>query len=128
VSCFKLFKTTFRKEKNNAMVINNHCELDKNTLASWVNKVLDIFLTQQNIKSGFMVTRIWPFNPKVMDEKTRLNEVYTTIIIHILYQNNDSSTELANDINQWGEGGVSTQLLNITTIVEDIGIRGDVNV
>jgi len=89
------------------MVINNHCEPNKNTLASWVNKVLDTFLTQQNIKSGFMVTQIWPFNPKVMNEKTRPNEVYTTIIIHILYQNNDSFYELANDINQWGEDGVS---------------------
>jgi hypothetical protein len=63
-----------------------------------------------------------------MDEKTRPNDVYTIIIIHILYQNNDSSYELADDINQWGEDGVPTQLLNITTIVEDVGIQGDVNV
>ncbi len=38
------------------MVINNHCELDKNTLANWLNKVLDTLLTQKNIKSGFRVT------------------------------------------------------------------------
>jgi hypothetical protein len=63
-----------------------------------------------------------------MDEKTRPNEVYTIIIIHILYQTNDSFYELANHINQWGEDGVPAQLLNITTIVEDVGIRGDVNV
>jgi hypothetical protein len=31
VSCFKPFKTTFRKERNNAMVMNNQCELDKCT-------------------------------------------------------------------------------------------------
>jgi hypothetical protein len=70
------------------MVINNHCEPDKNSLASWVNKALDTSLTQKNIKSGFGVTMTWWFNPKVKDEKTRPNEVYTIIIIHILYQNN----------------------------------------
>jgi hypothetical protein len=34
VSCFKPFKTTFKEEKNNAMVKNNHCELNKCTLTS----------------------------------------------------------------------------------------------
>ncbi len=71
MNCFKPFKTTLRKEKNNAMVINNHCEPNKITLASWVNKVSDTSLTQKAIKSGFKVIGIWPFNPKVMDEKTR---------------------------------------------------------
>jgi hypothetical protein len=60
---------------------------------------LDTSLTQKNIKSEFRVVEIWPFNPKVMDEKTRPNEVHTTIIIHILYQNNDSSYELIDNIN-----------------------------
>jgi hypothetical protein len=66
------------------MVINNHCELNRNMFISWVNKALDTSLTQKNIKSGFRVTKIWPFNPKVMDEKIRPSEIYTTIIIHIL--------------------------------------------
>jgi hypothetical protein len=41
VSNFKPFKTTFRKKRDNAMVNNNHCELDKCTLANWVEKSLD---------------------------------------------------------------------------------------
>jgi hypothetical protein len=32
VSCFKPIKTTFKKEIANAMVRNNHCELEKCTL------------------------------------------------------------------------------------------------
>jgi len=43
-----------------------------------------------------------------MDEKTRPNEVYITIIIHILDEGNDSSYTLTNDIDQWGEDGVTT--------------------
>ncbi len=34
VSCFKPFKTAFKKEKDNAMVKNNHCEPNKCTLVS----------------------------------------------------------------------------------------------
>jgi len=41
VSYFKPFKINFKKEKDNAMVKNNHCELDKCTLASSVDKSLD---------------------------------------------------------------------------------------
>jgi hypothetical protein len=41
VSCFKPFKIIFRKEGDNVIVNNNHCELDKCTLASWVEKTLD---------------------------------------------------------------------------------------
>jgi hypothetical protein len=41
VSCFKPFKIIFRKEGDNVIVNNNHCELDKCTLASWVEKTSD---------------------------------------------------------------------------------------
>jgi hypothetical protein len=34
VNCFEPFQIVFKKEINNAMVKNNHCELDKCTLAS----------------------------------------------------------------------------------------------
>jgi hypothetical protein len=37
VNCFKPFKIAFK----NAMVKNNHCDLDKCTLASWVDKNFD---------------------------------------------------------------------------------------
>ncbi len=38
VSYFKPFKITFRKERNNSMVINNYNELDKTTFVCWVDK------------------------------------------------------------------------------------------
>jgi hypothetical protein len=41
VSCFKPFKIAFRKEGNNAMVKNNHCEPNKCTLVNWVDKSLN---------------------------------------------------------------------------------------
>jgi hypothetical protein len=50
VSCFKPFKTTFRKERDNNMVINNYNEPNKVTLASWVDKALDLVLFKRNIK------------------------------------------------------------------------------
>jgi hypothetical protein len=37
----------------------------------------------------------------------------------------DASTD---DIDQWGEDGVVTKLLNITTIIEGVGVGDDVNV
>lgn len=40
------------------MVRNNHCELDKCTLASWIKKILDQSLSKKNINSGFKVTKI----------------------------------------------------------------------
>jgi hypothetical protein len=52
VNCFKPFKTTFTKEKNSAMVKNNHCELDKCTLARWVDKNLDQSLSKKLSKMG----------------------------------------------------------------------------
>jgi hypothetical protein len=53
VSCFKPFKTTFRKERNNSMVKNNYNEPNKATLAAWVNKALDVILSKRTIKNGF---------------------------------------------------------------------------
>jgi hypothetical protein len=41
VSCFKPFKIALKKERNNAMVKNNHCEPNKCTLTSWVDKSWD---------------------------------------------------------------------------------------
>jgi len=48
VNCFKPFK----KKRNNTMVKNNHYELNKCTLASWVDKSLDQSLSKKNIKGG----------------------------------------------------------------------------
>jgi hypothetical protein len=35
VNCFKLFKVTFKKDKDNNMVNNNYKEPDKITIANW---------------------------------------------------------------------------------------------
>jgi hypothetical protein len=64
-----------------------------------------------------------------MDEKTKPNEVYIIIIvIYILDEDIDDFDGATNDIEQLGEDGVITQLLNIIVIVENVGIRVDVNV
>ncbi len=47
VSCFKPFKTIFKEEKDNAMVKNNHCEPNKCTLTSWVDKSWDQSLSKK---------------------------------------------------------------------------------
>jgi hypothetical protein len=47
-SCFKPYKTTYRKERNNALVRNNHCELEKCTLLGWVDKDLNQALLRKN--------------------------------------------------------------------------------
>jgi hypothetical protein len=79
VSCFKPFKITFEKEKDNTMVKNNHYELEKCTLVTWVTKALDQSLSKKNIKSGFRGIGIWPLNVKAMDDKVKLIQMYTTI-------------------------------------------------
>jgi len=64
VSYFKLFKTTFKKVRDAAIYENNHMEPYKIIVVGWVNHAINIFLTKRNIKVGFMVTNIWPFNPQ----------------------------------------------------------------
>jgi hypothetical protein len=93
INFFKPFKFAFRKERDNAMVKNNHCEPNKCTLASWVDKNLDQSLTQKNINSGFKVIRIWPMNPKAMEHKIRPFNVYTTTLANI----SDEDKECFND-------------------------------
>ncbi len=78
VNWFKPFKTTLKKERDNAMVKNIHCESNKCTLVSWVDKILDQSLSKKNINSGFKDTRIWPLNLKAMDHKTKPFKVYTS--------------------------------------------------
>jgi hypothetical protein len=57
------------------MVRNNYNELNKATLATWVDKALVVVLSKRNIKSGFQDIKIWPFNPKVMDGRTKPSEL-----------------------------------------------------
>jgi hypothetical protein len=41
MSCFKPFKTTFRKERDNAMIRNRYFKLNKIKLIAWVDPTLD---------------------------------------------------------------------------------------
>ncbi len=52
---FQTFQNNFQKEKDNAMVKNNHYALEKCTLVTWGNKALDQSLSKKNIKSGLGV-------------------------------------------------------------------------
>jgi len=52
VSCFKPFKIAFKKEKKQTMVRNNYSELNKITLASWVDKTLDQTLSKKISNMG----------------------------------------------------------------------------
>ncbi len=64
-----------------------------------------------------------------MDEKTKPSEVYiATIVIYILDEDIDHFDWATNDIEQLGEDGVITQLLNIIVVVENVGIGVDVDV
>jgi hypothetical protein len=59
-------------------------ELNKCTFVAWVDKVLNETLFFKNIMSEFRATRIWPFNPKAMDQKTKPSDVYISKFVNIL--------------------------------------------
>jgi hypothetical protein len=44
LTCFKPFKTTFRKERNGAMDKKQNTKLDKITLVTWVDKISNLDL------------------------------------------------------------------------------------
>ncbi len=56
-NCFKPFK----KERDNAMVKNNHYKPNKWTFVTWVDKSLDQSLSRKNVNNGFRGIRIWPW-------------------------------------------------------------------
>ncbi len=93
--CFKLFKTTFQKEKDNAMIkINYNITIQDH--AWWVNR--------QNVAPIILQTKyyIWILNPWTMDDNTLTSEVYTST-------NNMEDEEdyifddEVNDSQQWGD-------------------------
>jgi hypothetical protein len=78
VSYFRPFKFTFRKERDENMFRNNHRELNKVTLTCWVDRAFNQSLSKQNIKVGFKTIRIWPLNPRAMNDQSRPSELYIT--------------------------------------------------
>jgi hypothetical protein len=79
ITCFKPFKTIFRKERTSAMVKNNYLEPNKTTLVAWVDKALQQPLKKENMKLGFKVSRIWPLNLTTMVGKFGLSDVFIVI-------------------------------------------------
>jgi hypothetical protein len=69
IACFKCFKSIFKKETYTTMINRNYIETN-NVLVGWVDKALDQTLSRKNIISRFKSTRIWPLDPKPMDERT----------------------------------------------------------
>ncbi len=93
VACFKPFKTTLKKVKDAIMSRSNHMELDKITLARWVDQTLEQSFTKQNIKFNFMITCIRPLNLKAMDNKTKPLEVYTATNMNNVRNEEDYTIE-----------------------------------
>lgn len=58
LSCYKSLKTTFKRERDGAMVKISYMELNKITLVIWVNKAFNQSLKKHNIKFGFRVCKI----------------------------------------------------------------------
>jgi hypothetical protein len=102
------------------MVKNIHCESNKCTLVSWVDKILNQSLFKQYIKSGFKDTRIWLLNPKAMDHKTGPFKVYTSTLTNISNNDNEGFDDTTNGQEKWEEGGAITQLMNITIILQEL--------
>jgi len=69
VNRFKPFKTTFKKEKNNAIVRNNHCELNKIAFANWVEKALNTSFDAPS--SSFMDSNVSPNYKQRKSEELR---------------------------------------------------------
>ncbi len=88
------------------MVRSNHRKLNKATLINWVDKTLNQLLFKKNIKFNFKATKIWPFNPKAMDERTKPNDLYTLApnTMGILNNDNDYLNDATNG-SQWGGRG-----------------------
>ena len=62
VSCFKPFKTAFRKIRDRWSLRNKTKAVDKRTLCEWTSQALQSALTPNNIMSGFRAIGIWPLD------------------------------------------------------------------
>ncbi len=110
VTCFKPFKTTFRKMKDSTIAKNNYLEPNKITLATWVDKGLQQSLKNKNIKLGIKVVGIWPLNHTTMVGKFGPSDVFIAIEEeeHELSYHLDAIDESSNN-----EVEVAIKLLNI---------------
>jgi hypothetical protein len=81
-----------------------------------VDRTLNQSLSKENIKAGFKTTRIWPLNPRAMDNQSRPSELYTIESELDISNHEDGKSEGEVNGSQWGEDKVIVKLINIVTI------------
>ncbi len=79
-------------------------------------------MNQANVQQLVGYTRVWPFNPRAMDGKTRPFKVYTLDVTNFLDGDNDDFDGLDNDQKEPKEDGATKQLLNLIAIIKDVRI------
>ncbi len=62
-------------------------------MARWVDKTIDQVLTMKNIMLKFKITRIQPLNPKAMEDKTSLDNLYTLVNVNKEEEDDTTSNE-----------------------------------
>ncbi len=90
---------------------------------------MDQSLTLQNIKFGFRVTRIWPFNPRAIDNRTTPWTIYTTTWV-ATFGNEEGESEEDYISGHWvgqneQEQIVATELFHITNLSSTIEASND---
>ncbi len=95
------------------MFSRNYIELNKITLARWVNKVLDQTLIRKNIILKFKGTRVWPFNLRAMEEKTSPSTLYTLVNRTREDDDDDYHSNEEDGEQQWTKHAIIKELLNI---------------
>ena len=76
VSCFKPFKTAFRKIRDRWSLRNKTTAVDKRILCEWTSQALQTALTAKNITSGFRATGIWPLDRQATKHAMTPSEGY----------------------------------------------------
>jgi hypothetical protein len=69
---------------------------------------------KKHIKYRFRFIRIWPLNPKVMDNKTKPSEVY--IVVNFNNARNEKEYIIKNEVKnnlQWGEESTTIEFLHM---------------
>ena len=76
VSCFKPFKTAFRKIRDRWLLTSKTKAIDKRTLCEWTSQALQTALTPKNIMSRFRATGIWPLDHQATRHAMKPSEGY----------------------------------------------------
>ena len=69
VTCFKPFKTAFRRCRNLWSLENSKKEVGKQDLCEWTSRALKAVLTPNNIRARFRSTGIWPLYRTAVKDK-----------------------------------------------------------